>query len=339
MKVAVVGVGALGCLLGAYLSEIEDVVLLGNWTEQINTIRRNGLWLTRPDGRRSHHVVAIADYRQPVTPVDVALIAVKSRQTVAAAHFAQTVLSDGGLVVTLQNGLNNLSKLRAVLGNDRVAIGVTSQGASLVGPGEVRHAGHGPTYFGRDPVLADGPQDRLTRVSDLFNAAGLEAKMVDDTEGLIWGKLAVNAAINPLTALLRVPNGFLAEDDRLIELMSLAANEVAAVARAIGITLPYPDAAERAITVARATATNHSSMLQDILRGAPTEVDAICGAVARAGRDAGVPTPVNGWLARLVKQAEGGAPPIEQAGDIDKLCRLMNLEQKDQENENSAQDR
>jgi 2-dehydropantoate 2-reductase len=339
MKVVVVGVGALGCLLGAYLSGIEDVVLLGNWPEQINTIRRNGLWLTHPDGRRSHHAVAIADYRQPVTPVDIALIAVKSRQTVAAAHLAQKVLSDGGLVVTLQNGLDNLSKLRAVLGKNRVAIGVTSQGASLVGPGEVRHAGHGPTYFGRDPVLADGPRGWLTRVSDLFNAAGLEAEIVNDTEGLIWGKLAVNAAINPLTALLRVPNGFLAEDDRLIELMSLAANEVAAIARAMGITLPYPDAAERAIGVARATATNHSSMLQDILRGAPTEIDAICGAVSRAGRDVGVPTPVNSRLTQLVKQVEAGVLLMEQAGDIDKLIQLMDLEKRRAKDENSTHDR
>lgn len=327
MKLAVVGVGALGCLLGACLSEIVDITLFGNWPEQISAIRRNGLWLTHPDGRRSHHALAIADYRHPTANVEIALIAVKSRQTAAAARQARAILSHGGLVVTLQNGLNNLSTLRAVLGEARVAIGVTAQGASLVGPGEVRHAGHGPTYFGDDPALAAGPRDRLTRVSDLFNAAGLKAEVVEDTEGLIWGKLAVNAAINSLTALLRVPNGYLAGDDRLIELMSQAAQEVAAVARARRISLPYPDAAERALEVARATATNHSSMLQDVLRGAVTEIDAICGAVARAGLDAGVPTPVNSRLTQLVKRLEEGALLVEQAGDIDELCRLMNREE------------
>lgn len=325
MKIAVVGVGALGCLLGAYLSDVANIVLIGNWPEQLAAIRRDGLWLTHPDGRRSHHKIPVARYGQPVRNVETALIAVKSRQTKDAAHVATGVLDEGGLAVTLQNGLGNLAELRGILGDKRVAIAVTSEGSSLTGPGEVRHAGHGPTYFGRDPVLGDAQRILLPQVAELFSAAGFDAQMVDDTDGLVWGKLAINAAINPLTALLRVPNGFLVEHGGLVEIMSQAANEVSAVAKAMGVPLPYPDAAERAIGVARATGTNLSSMLQDILRGAPTEIEAISGAITRAGIDVAVPTPVNSRLAQLVRQAEEGNPPLQHAGDITSFYRLMGL--------------
>jgi 2-dehydropantoate 2-reductase len=325
MKIAVVGVGALGCLLGAYLSEIGDVVLIGHWPEQVARIREQGLWLQRPDGRRTHHSPAISDNSQEAGPAGVALVAVKSRQTGEAASAISELLDTGGLAVTLQNGLNNLARLRGALGDKRVALGVTSEGATIIGPGEVKHAGHGLTHFGRDPALGEAQRDLLAQVAHLFNAAGFEAHLVDNTDGLMWGKLAVNAAINPLTALLRVLNGFLIEHEGLIDIMRLAAYEVAAVAERQGIALPYRDAAERAIEVARATASNHSSMLQDVLRGAPTEIDAICGAIVRAGRALSVPTPVNGRLWELVKRVEEGDLPLQEVGDVATFYRLMDI--------------
>jgi 2-dehydropantoate 2-reductase len=124
---------------------------------------------------------------------------------------------------------------------------------------------------------------------------------VADLEALVWGKLAINAAINPLTALLRMPNGELLSSPTTRDLMGRAAREVAAVAAARGITLPYPDPAAAAEDVATRTATNSSSMLQDVRRGALTEIDAICGAVVAAGAEVGVRTPINQILWQLVK--------------------------------------
>jgi 2-dehydropantoate 2-reductase len=328
MKIAVVGVGALGCLLGAYLSEVNEVILIGHWPAQVARIREQGLWLERPDGQRTHHSPAITDNPHDAGPASVALVAVKSRQTGEAAGAIGELLDAGGLVITLQNGLNNLARLRGALGDNRVALGVTSEGATILGPGEVRHAGRGLTHFGRDPALGQAQRDLLAQVASLFNVAGLEAHLIDNTDGLMWGKLAVNAAINPLTALLRVPNGFLIEHEELVDIMRLAAYEVAAVAKRQGIALPYSDAAERAIEVARATAANHSSMLQDVLRGAPTEIDAICGAITRIGRELSVPTPVNFRLWQLVKRVEEGDAPLEAAGDVAAFYRLMELDQR-----------
>jgi 2-dehydropantoate 2-reductase len=326
MKIAIVGIGALGCLLGAYLGDAGDVIMIGHWPEQVRTIRQYGLGLEYPTGRRTFHRPAITDNPADVGPVDVALVVVKSRQTADAARTVAEILKPDGLAITLQNGLNNCATLREVLGESRVTLGVTSEGATVLGVAEVRHAGRGPTHFGRDAMLGRPQLALLPGVVDLFNRAGFEAHLVDDTDGLVWGKLAVNAAINPLTALLRVPNGFLIEHEALIDIMTRAAREVAAVADAQRILLPFPDAAERALEVAQATAANRSSMLQDVMRGAPTEVEAICGAVARIARELGVYTPINVRLCRLVRQVEAGNPPLLEKGDVAGLLRLLDLE-------------
>lgn len=323
MRIAIVGIGAMGSLLGAHLGEVGDVTLIGCWPEQVTAIREHGLWLEQADGHRSHHHPAISS--EPVTAglFDVALVVVKSRQTPAAAELIAGILQPGGLAITLQNGLNNCATLRGVLGAARASLAVTAEGATMLGPGRVRHAGHGPTHFGRDAALGSAQLALLPQVVALFDQAGFEAHLVDEMDNLVWGKLAVNAAINPLTALLRVPNGFLVEHEALVDLMGRAAHEVAAVAEAQGIALPYSDAAARAQKVARATAHNRSSMLQDVDRNAPTEVEAICGAVARVGRAFGVPTPLNIRLCRLVRQLETSGPLLAKPGDVTGLLRLL----------------
>jgi 2-dehydropantoate 2-reductase len=141
-------------------------------------------------------------------------------------------------------------------------------------------------------------------VANLFNQAGLTTHLVDNVDGLVWGKLAVSCGINPLTALLGVPNGFLAENESAKQVMMAAARETAVVAQTLDITLPFPDAGQRALEVAQATAANHSSMLQDISRGAPTEIEAICGAVIKYGRNAHIPTPINEKLLQLVRNGQ-----------------------------------
>ena len=321
MRIVIAGVGAMGCLLGACLGSVADVVLLGCWPEQLATLRRDGLRLEHSDGRVTRHPLAVVNDAKQIAPASVALVAVKSRQTPAAAQAIAQFLAADGLAVTLQNGLNNRATLRAALGHARVALGVTAQGATLIAPGLVRHAGHGPTYLGRDAALGSPQLACLAELAALFERAGLETYVVDDTDGLVWGKLAVNAAINPLTALLRVPNGALLEHEALVMVMRQTAAEVAAVAAAQGIPLP-DDIADRPITVARATAANRSSMLQDVERGAPTEIEAICGAVARAGSAVGAPTPLNSRLHELVRQLEAGHPPVTP-GDAAGLSALL----------------
>lgn len=300
MNIAIIGMGAMGCLFAAYLAPLAKVAMIGRWPAQLAALQNEGLRLIHVDGRETNHRLWATTDPAEAHPAEVALVLVKSSQTEDAAGLARRVLTPAGVAVTLQNGLGNVEKLAATLGPERVALGVTSQGATVMAPGTVRHAGHGPTFLAQQPATAAA----LITLAALLNQAGLETHLTDNADGLVWGKLAVSAGINPLTALLNVPNGFLAENEPARAIMSRAAEETAAVARAQGIELPFADAAGRALEVARATAGNYSSMLQDARRGVPTEIEAICGAIVEHGRRAGVPTPVNDCLLQLVKRLE-----------------------------------
>lgn len=296
------GTGALASLFGARLAAAGvDVTMLGAWPEGLAALRTQGVRLVEADGsQRAYPVRAVADPAE-CRGIPHALVLVKAWQTGRAAQQLVACLPADGLALTLQNGWGNRERLEQALGPDRVALGSTTLGATLLAPGVVRVGGQGPVTLGSHP--------RIQPLAELLAAAGFEVRMAEDVAGLAWGKLVINAAINPLTALLRVPNGELLARPAARELLSLAAGEAAAVGLAQGLRLPFDDPVAAAEEVARRTAANHSSMFQDVQRGRPSEIDAICGAVVEAGQRVGVPTPVNRTLWLLV--AALGAPPVE----------------------------
>jgi 2-dehydropantoate 2-reductase len=296
MRIGIIGTGAMGSLFAAHLAPHADTVVLGTWVDAVEAFNRRGVFLERDDENRVVPLAAVTDPRK-VAPVDIALVAVKAHQSPRAAHWARAILKPNGLALTLQNGLGNVEILAAQVGRPRAALGITMQGATLRGPGHVYHAGRGPTTLA---ATLDSHR-RLERVCALFNQAGLEAHLTGDVSSLVWGKLVVNSAINALSAIFRVPNGWLVENPETRALMLAAARETADVASALGIQIPYSDPGGQALRVARATARNRSSTLQDVLRGAPTELDSINGAVVREGKRLGIPTPVNEQLLRVIQ--------------------------------------
>jgi len=302
LNITIFGIGALGMLFGSHLNRVAQVTLFDNWLAQLTALRRDGLSVTHPDGRQSHHRLTATNQLQQILTTDLALVLVKSHQTAQVAQQAAQILHPTGLLLTLQNGLGNYEQLAHIVGDERTALGITAQGATVTAPGQLYYAGSGPTHLAQSPAQSE----RLTVITDLFNRAGLPTTLVNHADGLVWGKLAINAGINPLTALLEIPNGTLAEPSQHQTMMIEAALEVAQVAEAQGIELPYTDVAQRVIEVCRATATNHSSMLQDIKRGAQTEIEAICGQVVKHGQRLGVPTPMNVRLLTLVQAKENG---------------------------------
>ena len=299
-QVEIIGSGALGSLFAAFLESQTAITMLSHWEEQIEAVQAKGLILLDRAGNATTHEFRITNNPRDLLPASLALVLVKSYQTARTGFELAPILAPDGVAITLQNGLGNLEVLQAALGHGRVIQGVTAQGAMMLEPGRVKHAGTGLTYFAHLP----GKDHVLSHLTNLLNAAGLPAKILADVKSLQWGKLAVNAGINPLTAILRVPNGHLIEHEIVSQVMCAAAEETALVAKALGISLPFPDASERVMEVAEATATNFSSMLQDVLRGVPTEIDAINGAVANHGRLTGVPTPINDELWRQVRNIQ-----------------------------------
>lgn len=296
VRILVLGTGAMGCLIAARLarSGAADVTISGAWTEGLAAIARHGITVEEDGDRWSVRVATalISDAQQ----ADFVLVLVKSSGTAAVAATAARALVPGGMVVTLQNGLGNREALARAAGADRVATGVATLGATLLGPGRVR------AFPGGIVIGAPGP-DPLSRLVDAFRDAGIDAETTSDIDRLVWRKLAVSCAINPVTALLGVDNGAVLASAEGRARVAAAAGEVGAVAAAKGIDLGA-DAAALAIAVAERTSGNRSSMLQDLDRGAVTEIDALCGAVVAEGRRLGVPTPVNADLWREVRERE-----------------------------------
>lgn len=293
-RLLIVGTGALATLFAARLAQAgNQISMLGTWKAGLDALRKEGARLVDAAGIDHQFEVQATDDPRDYIGIKHALVLVKAWQTQYVAGQLKACLADHGLAVTLQNGLGNRETLAQSLGASHVALGTTTTGATLLGPGLVRAGGEGIISIERHPAL--GPMEEALR------SANFNLHLIEDAQSLVWGKLVINAAINPLTALLRVPNGELLERPSALEMMGRLASEVASVAAAENIHLPFSDPALAAEEVARKTASNHSSMLQDVLRGAPTEIDAICGAVVNIAQKHNLQTPVNWACWKLVK--------------------------------------
>lgn len=292
-SVLIIGTGALAVYFAARLSASgTPVSILGTWKEGLGALQQNGARLILENGSELAARVTVTDAPSACKGARLALVLVKAWQTERAAAQLKECLSADGLAVSLQNGLGNRETLIHFLGESRVGLGITTSGATLLGPGVARSGGEGSVSIETHP--------RLGKLEKLLKGAGFRVEIVPDARALVWGKLVVSTAINPLTALLRAPNGALLERPAARMLMAELARETAAVAKAMGLTLPFADPVMAVEEVAQQTAANHSSMWQDVARGAPTEIDAICGAVTRSAEALGLPAPLNRTMWNLV---------------------------------------
>lgn len=300
--ILLVGTGALATLFAARLSAAgHSVSMLGTWKDGLKSLREDGARIQDVDGNERAYTVHVTNDPREVSGARYALVLVKSWQTERAAGQLRTALAKDGLALTLQNGLGNRETLARDLGPDRVSLGITTTGATLLTPGLVKVGGEGVVSLEQNQVL--GPLEAALRESD-FNV-----QVVEDAQSLVWGKLVINAAINPLTALLQIPNGELLSHPKARRMMGALARETAEVAEAEKVHLPFSDPVLAAEEVARKTAKNLSSMFQDVRRGAPTEIDAICGAIMKRGAKHGIRTPYNKACWTMVRATAHAAHP------------------------------
>ena len=286
MDVCVFGAGSLGSLVGGLLAEDHDVSLVGR-EPHVGAVRESGLQLTGAFDRRVHPTAST----EPPAASELAIVTVKSFDTEAAARALDGVSVD--TVLSLQNGMGNEELLAAHL-PAAVLAGTTTYGARLADPGVVECTGIGEVTLG---PWDGGMSTAADRTGETL-AAALSTTVAADMPRRLWEKLAVNAGINAVTALARVPNGDLV-DGPAGEVARNAARETVAVAASAGVDIP--DAPQRTVGVAEATAANTSSMHQDLLAGGRTEIDAINGYVVE---QADSPVPVNATLTALVRAWE-----------------------------------
>ena len=294
MSVAIVGCGGIGLLLAASLLEGgEEVALLERTAERAAALQAITLERQGKKWRFPVRAFAEADRLPPAAWI---VIAVKTYDTEGALRQIAPLARRAEGTILLQNGLPRYDLLSALL--HRWLIGVTYQGATRKAPGHVFHAGRGPTIVG--PVGGSADRATCARAATLFRKGGWEVEERRDIEGEIWTKLLVNSAINPLTAILRIENGQLSTRREAAGLVERIVTEGVAVAEGAGVSLSLPDPLARIWEVCRKTARNRSSMLQDLLSGRPTEIDALNGAIVREGAKRGIPTPVNETLVALI---------------------------------------
>ena len=301
MEVLVFGAGSLGSLVGGLLARTHDVTLVGR-DPHVAAVRESGL---RVSGavEATTHPAATTDGEGH--DADLAVVTVKSFDTASAADALAT--GDVEAVLSLQNGLTE-ETLAERLPDVTVLAGTATYGADLRAPGHVACTGVGRVTLG---ALAGGTDPAAERAGWAFRTGGIETLVATDMPRRRWEKLAVNAGINAVTALVRVENGHLA-DGPANAVARRATRETARVARAEGVALSNRRAVAAVERVIDATADNRSSTLQDVAAGRRTEVEAIFGeVVARAERasraghvDVSVPTVRT--LADLLRAWEGG---------------------------------
>lgn len=296
MRFLIVGPGAMGCLFGARLKIAGfDVTILDYNRERAEMLNRQGIMVEGVSGDYTAMVPVVID--EVKDRFDFALLCVKANRTRTAGESLKGMLHRETIIVTLQNGIGNLEILEDIFGKERVLGGVTAEGATVLGWGKIRHAGVGSTIIGPRGT-------RSENLAAVLKKADFEAESADNVEGLLWGKLIVNAGINALTAITRLKNGRLPQVAGTNLIMEELVREAEAVAAAKNIKLPYNDPLVRVREVCRNTSGNIASMLQDVLNKKETEIDFINGAIVMEGEMLGIPTPANRTLTYLVKAIE-----------------------------------
>lgn len=299
-KVAVVGAGAVGGYFGGMLARAgAPVVLIGRPTFA-EAVRKDGLLLDTLKFKESVRVEAASEL-EAASGADVVLFCVKTTDTAETSRALAPLLSPDAIVVSMQNGVNNVEQIRNASGIEAIGA-VVYVAASVPQPGAVKHVGRGDLVVGpRNP--------RTERCAALFERAGVPCRISDNIEGELWTKLVWNCALNAVSALGRAKYGQIAASNDARKVVEDAVYEVLAVAHAAHVQPPGLEDPRAALAGAFKIAAQMSEALsstgQDMMRGKRTEIDSLNGYISRRGAALGVPTPINHALYTLVKLAEG----------------------------------
>lgn len=309
MRIAVVGAGAMGGIIGATLTEGgADVTLADVAAPVVERINQHGLSIERGGATRTIRLPATLNPGE-VGPVDLVLFFVKCYQTEAAAAFARPLVGNDTVVATLQNGWGNGDVLSRHFSAQPVVIGVTYHSGTLAGPGQIRHTNtsDAPTLIG--PYLGEdvAPAEALAHA---IRDGGLRAEAISHIRTEIWKKLVLNSSALPTSALTRSTAGSLASVDSMRELVNGLIHETVTVGRASGFEIDEQERLDAVHGILAGAGEGKASMLQDVEAGRRTEIDVINGAVVRVAADLGIDVPLNRAMAALIAgyEAANGLP-------------------------------
>jgi 2-dehydropantoate 2-reductase len=299
-KIAVMGAGAVGGYFGGLLARAGAPVVMIGRPAFVEGVKKNGLLLDTLQFQESVRVEASTELGA-VRGAEIVLFCVKTTDNATTARGLAPLLAPGALLLSMQNGVDNVEQIRAAAAIDALPA-VVYVAASVPEPGRVKHVGRGD--------LVVGPENEKTKcIAALFSRAQVPCRISENIEGELWTKLVWNCALNAVSALGRAKYGSIASSTDAWKVVETAVYEVLGVARAAGIQPPGLEDPKAALAGALKIATQMAEALsstgQDLNRGKRTEIDSLNGYVSRLGAELGVPTPVNHALYALVKLAEG----------------------------------
>jgi 2-dehydropantoate 2-reductase len=302
MRIAVIGVGAMGSVYAGLLAKAgHDVWAVDVWKEHVEAIRKNGLRVEGASGDRTVKMNATTDPGE-VADADLIIIATKADGVEEAARAAKQMAKAEAPILTIQNGLGSADKVAQIVGNERIMIGVVGGfGASMKGPG---HAHHNGWEFVRLGEMNGGLTPRLEKVKETWESGGFKVLAFDDIHKMVWEKLICNCTYSGTCALTNLRVGEVQASPSAWSVASACATEAYLVARAKGIALDFDDPVRYVKAFGEKILNARPSMLLDHLAGRRAEVDNINGAIPREGAKVAIATPVNSLVVALLKAKE-----------------------------------
>jgi 2-dehydropantoate 2-reductase len=270
MNITIVGAGAIGSLFGAFLSRNNNVLLIGR-KDHISIIKKSGITI---EGKTNLNIKIKAETSIDIVRdiPDLLILTTKSYDTESAILQAKKIIDDNTTILSIQNGLDNIEKIKKYHSCKKIIAGVTTHGAFFYKPGIIRHTGIGSTVLGE---LDGHKTGRIVNFINLFTKAGIKTTFSKNILEEIWIKAIINSSINPLTTFFHCKNGYLLENPILEKLVELICKESTFIANAEGVKLSNKDMINKTKNIIRNTAENYSSMLQSFKKGKKTEIDSI----------------------------------------------------------------
>ncbi|MFW6149293.1 MAG: ketopantoate reductase family protein, partial [Atribacterota bacterium] len=278
MNIIILGAGAIGSLFGALLSKKNNVLLIGR-TLHTNAIRKRGLKIEGKT-RFNQKIPAVHSIDDVMFSPDLLILTVKSYDTESAIKTARKMINKNTIVLSLQNGLDNIDKMEKFIARRQIIAGVTTHASLFSKPGLIKHTGKGKIILGE---LNGRKTKRIENIVNIFNEAGVETIVSVDIVKEIWIKAIINSSINPLTTIFECKNGYLLQNPILERIVERVCEESTGIANANGIKLSYIDMLEKTKEVINYTSENYSSMLQSFKKGRKTEIGSINGKIVEIG--------------------------------------------------------
>ncbi len=296
MRIAIIGAGAIGSLFGGLLKRAGfDCILIGR-KSHVDSIRKNGLFISGID--EFNVDIEVSCDPLDAKGSDLFIITTKAYDTKNVISEIIPIIKDNSIVMSLQNGAGNIEEISRYIRNEKVIGAITSMGAFVEEPGKIQFRGKGTTIIGS---TVDENKE-ATQIKDIFNRAGIMARLSNDIKRDIWSKVIINSAINTIASILDGENGILL-DENLMQIVKGVTTEGKAILQKEGIDIS-DDIFENTVEVINNTSKNINSTLSDLRKGKKTEIDYIAGKIIELGEKWNIPTPYNLALLNMIKYKE-----------------------------------